>query len=149
MGISGKRQGNQFEELFERSARRQCFGVLKIPDGCRRVGLNKIIPVKTPCDFILMFQGQSIFIDTKTQGAGQTFPTANINLDQVMAMRGMVDHGALGGYVCWFRDINQVVYYSCKLLHEAQEGLFYKDGVILGPIEQIDLKRILSHGRAR
>ncbi len=142
MGLSSKKQGNQFELLFEHSAHRQCYGILRIPDGCKSLGLKKLIRVKTPCDYILAKNGRSILIDTKTQGSGKTFPTANINPNQVISMCAMAEHGMSGYYVVWFRDLNLVVGYGCEILKQATEGLHYEKGLLLGPIENIDLKRL-------
>lgn len=141
-----KREGNQFERLFYRSAIRQCFGILQIPDGCKRVGLKKLIPVKTPCDFVLASKGRGILIDTKTQGTGLTFPKANINLSQVHSICSMKEHGFYGGYIVWLRSINKVVFYDCEILRTATEGLHWELGIYLGPIENIVLERLMATG---
>lgn len=135
--------GRQFELIFLKSGARQGIGILRIPDGCKRVG-KSLVPVKTPCDFILLMDGKCALIDTKTQGSGHTFPRANINLNQVSEMNSMVHYGALGGYVCWFRDINKVVFYNCEILSNTSEGLHSDRGVYLGPIESMDLRMLMS-----
>lgn len=141
-GLSSKKIGNSFEDLFKRAAQHQGFGILRIEDGCRRIGLKKLIPVKQACDFVLVNRGLCAFIDTKTQGDGKTFPRANINLDQVNAIDGMCYHGATGGYVVWFRDINKVIFFDYELLKNAQAGIPYGDGVDLGSFENFTLQRI-------
>ncbi len=146
MGMGPKVSGNQFEALFHRAAIRQSIGILRIPDGCRRVGLKKLIPVKTPADFVLVHNSKCAFIDTKTQGSGSTFPLANINMNQVHAMASMVQHGAIGGYVVWFRNINEVVFFDCEILKNAEEGIHCTRGFPLGSIEEMNLVKLMVHG---
>lgn len=139
--------GNIFEQLFFRSAATQGIGILRIPDGCKRIPSKmgvKMIPVKTPCDYVVMHEGKCLLVDTKTQGGGQTFPKANINTNQVMSMNYMANHGALGGYICWFREIDRVIFYPSELLRLAESGLHWEDGLYLGPIEEINIKLIFE-----
>ena len=143
--MKSKVVGNLFEKLFFSSAVRQGMGVLRIEDGCKRVGgvgPVRLVPLKQACDYVLMSNGRPAFIDTKSFGSGQTFPLANINKDQVFKINYMCGFGAYGGYVVWFRKIDKVVFFDAELLRIATEGIHWEEGLYLGPIENINLERI-------
>lgn len=134
--------GEIFEKLFYRAVTSLGMACVRIPNGCKTVGRNKLIRVKTPADYMVVSKGRFAMIDTKTQGSGQTFPKANINSNQVFSMLYMKQHGAWGGYVCHFRDIDKVVFFDAEVLRLADEGLHWEDGLYLGPIEDMNLERI-------
>lgn len=145
--IKSKVVGNLFEQFFFRAATRQGLGVIRIPDGCKRVPgkfskIPKLIPVKTPCDYVVLKSGRCALIDTKTQGQGLTFPKSNINYDQVFSMSYMKQHGAVGGYVVHFRDIDKIVFFDCDLLRETEVGIHWEKGMDLGYAEELNLDKI-------
>lgn len=144
---SAKREGNQFEQLFERAALRQGLGIIRIADGCRRVGLKKLIPVKQAADWILAFNNKAALIDTKSMGKGKTFSHAYINDNQIRPMAGFAIQGVIAGYVVWFREHNKIVFYKVELLSNVLPGnsLSIDDGELLGSLEECDLRRIF-HG---
>lgn len=147
MGISNKRQGTQWELLFQRMAFRENIAIVRIEDGCRRVGLKKIIPVKQMCDYILSCNNRTAIIDTKTTDA-KTFPYSKINPDQVKKMHYLADQGTIAGYVVWFRELDKIVFYSTRDLLDIQEqeSLEPCDGTILGSLADSVLLRIF-YGR--
>jgi len=148
-GISPKKSGNQFEELFYRAAIRSNIGIVRIADGCKRIGTFKrfrLIPVKQAADWIVSFNGKTAVLDTKTLGTGKTFPYASINQDQVHAIRSLVLHGTIGGYVCFLRQIDRLVFFDTDKLMSCHPGtsLAIADGKDLGSLENPDLKKIFE-----
>lgn len=136
--------GSLFEQLFFRAAVHNKIGILRIPNGCKSLGLKKIIRIKSPCDFVLAHKGRCALIDTKSQGTGLTFPKANINMHQVMSINYMVNHGAVGGYIVFFREIDLVVFFDSEQLRTAESGLGFGKGLNLGSIDELNLKRIFE-----
>lgn len=146
---SNKSIGTSFEQLFETLCHRQGIAVLRIHDGCRRVGSAhgvRLIPMKNACDYVLTYQGKTALIDSKTRGTGQSFPHSLINPDQVRLMKPMALAGNRAGYVVYFRAYAKLVFYSLDILEGAEpmNGLKIKDGVELGQIDESDLKLIWS-----
>lgn len=63
---NAKRVGNGFEIVFSRMCSSVGVLVTRVPDGCRCVGKNKLIRVKTPFDWIISWYDRSALIDTKS-----------------------------------------------------------------------------------
>lgn len=91
-----------------------------------------------------MKNGITVFVDTKSQGAGQTFPVGHINMSQVHSMNSMTDHGAKGGYLVLFRNINKIVFFNCETLRTAETGLLWEKGIYLGTLENLNLEKLFE-----
>jgi penicillin-binding protein-related factor A (putative recombinase) len=116
MGIKAKAFGDLFESLFVLGCRRtNGLVVTRFPDGCKVVGRNQVIRVKTPCDWIITFGGVTALIDTKTT-EGESFPFSKIEKHQVSEMLRHELAGAKAGYVIWFRKTDDVLFVSASLL---------------------------------
>lgn len=116
MGKAQQAFGSLFEELFHMTCgRTQGMAVTRFPDGCRVVGKNKVIRIKTPCDWILTFGGVTALIDTKTTES-DSFPFSKIEKHQVKEMAIHAQSGARSGYVIWFRKSDDVVFMSSLFL---------------------------------
>lgn len=147
MGMKPKVAGNQFEKLFERASIRQGLGTLRIPDGCKRIPWShgmKLIPVKTPCDWVIVSKGRTALIDTKTMGKGETFPQSLINFDQISSMKRMQEHGAICGYIVWYRSPNRVVFLKLRDLFACPKGSSVQNEVVLGSIEESNIAGIFD-----
>lgn len=147
--MNSKREGNQFERLFERIAHMQGIAILRIADGCRRVpGFKKIIPTKQPCDWILGYQGKAAVIDTKKQEKGNTFSHQKLDPNQIAKMMEMYRQGIIGGYVIYQRSQNRLVFvHVLTLFNCLKMGLSVKlteQVTELGSLENCDLKGIFE-----
>ena len=139
-GISNKRQGSQFEAILYHACIRSGIAIVRIEDGCMRTGTFKrfkLIPKKQPCDFIMAHQGRSAAIDSKTIGQGKTFAYASINASQVHSMNFLAEQGMIAGYLCWFRQIDKLVFFTTKQLLACHPGtsLSIDEGLDLNTIE--------------
>lgn len=129
MGMKQKAFGDLFEELFFLSCQRvQGMAISRFPDGCKVVGGNKIIRVKTMCDWILTYGGVTALIDTKTT-ADDSFPFSKIEPHQVDEMLRHSQSGAKSGYVIWLRKSDDVLFCSSLML----SGLLGQRGSIRSP----------------
>lgn len=121
VGVMGRVQksfGDTFEQLFFLICNRTSgLAITRFPDGCRVVGQNKLVRVKTPWDWVLSYNGRTALIDTKTT-EGNSFPNSKIESHQI---EEMVSHSVAGtnstGYVIWFRKPDGVYFASSTLLN--------------------------------
>lgn len=128
MGIVQKAFGDLFEDLFfDMCNRVPGMAITRFPDGCRVVGRNKIIRVKTPCDWIMTYGGMTALLDTKTTET-DSFPYSKIEKHQVEEMIKHQAAGARSGYVIWYRKSDDIVFVSSLLLSQ----LMYQRGSIKG-----------------
>lgn len=116
MGHASKQFGQVFETMFKAKCRSiPGMAVTRFPDGCRRVHANKIVSVKTPCDWIITYGGQTALIDTKTVQT-HTFAYSKLIPHQV---ESLVEHeaaGAKAGYVIWYRKNDDVIFVASSYM---------------------------------
>lgn len=117
MRKSGQQQkiGAAFENSFEAVARAQRIVVTRMPDGCRVVGKNRLLRVKTPCDWIVTYNGRTALLDTKTCEEG-LFPHSRLEEHQLSEMLKHEEAGGIGGYVIFFRAPNVTKFFPCSVL---------------------------------
>jgi hypothetical protein len=116
MGRVQKAFGDLFEDLFYRACSRiPGMAITRFPDGCRTIGKNKVIRIKTPCDWVLTFGGVTALIDTKTCETN-SFPHSKIEKHQISEMLKHTSAGARSGYVVWFRESDEVYFLSSLFL---------------------------------
>jgi len=126
MGKIQKSFGDMFEEVFHLTCRRvPGMAITRFPDGCKVVGTNQIVRVKTPCDWILTYGGVTAMLDTKTTET-DSFPFSKISSHQVSEMFKHSMAGGCSGYVIWFRKTDDVVFVNSLFLM----GLIGKVGSI-------------------
>lgn len=113
-GLRAKRNGQNFEMRFMAACNRYGVSATRIPDGCRRVGARQLIPVKSPFDFVLSYQGKSAMIDTKSYS--DKMPHSGINEDQVRSMLGHELQGSIAGYVIYLREEDVMVFTPASAL---------------------------------
>lgn len=129
MGFRQQAFGSAFEDLFfNLCARVPGMAITRFPDGCRVIGRNRLVRVKTPCDWILTFGGVSALIDTKSSAG--PFPHSKIEAHQVHEMLKHSQSGAKSGYVIWMRKTDDVVFYNSLILSQ----LMVKRGSIKAPL---------------
>lgn len=144
-GRNARAEGVRFENALAFRVKMSGAALVKLPTGARVVGPRKLIPVKTPFDFVLARQGIAAFIDTKSTSEG-TFKHDRITPHQLTALVELESQGFKAGYIVWFRKPNVVVFYSASLLLALRRGsgLRVENGISLGPVERIDLSQVLA-----
>lgn len=135
--LMAKRVGEFFEDIFQSSCMKNRIVCTRIPDGCRRIGPQRLIQVKTPWDFVITYGGKSAFIDTKTHD-DKCFRHSFIEKHQVEEMVKHVFQGGIGGYVIWLREIDSVFFMPAAALfrHMGERGSFtdsHPNAIKLGP----------------
>lgn len=139
--LKAKKHGDFFENVIMFFANRAGYKFIKIPNGCKYLPNGKIIPVKTPFDFILSREDQVLFIDAKTTEK-ETFPFSAIDQDQVRCLDQTQSKGTKCGYVI---DLNgNVVFVEVNKLKQVSPGesLKKEDGVFLGITRDFDMRLI-------
>lgn len=144
IGMKKKVAGEEFELAVQLMANREDWNILKIPSGCRFLSRVKIIPVKSPFDFILAKPNRIIFFDAKSIGDG-TFGFSKINQNQLSKL-SLLDCVAPAGYVVNFTKHNQVVFFAVKDLREVRfrSSLKPMDGVLLGTSRDFRFDRVFN-----
>lgn len=138
-----KNLGNDFESALEKLCHSQGITVSRIHDGFKRTGAGSLIAQKQPCDFVWSTPGpKSAMIDAKTQGSGKTFNKSHVDEDQLKAMWPHRENGVPCGYVVWFRDQQQLVFFDVYQLKQDKRHI--NDGLLLGHLVSCDLKKIFT-----
>lgn len=139
-GKKAKAEGAQFEELLRREAHRQSIHIIEMPLGCRRIGIYKLIQIKTPFDFILILKGVSSYIDCKSFNS-ERIGYSQLVPHQIEALMKITEAGCKAGYIVWFRSVNSVVLFEAKQLAKLgpNEGYHYSEGTYLGRMEDFAL----------
>lgn len=144
MRISPKRIGNSFESVFKNQALRQGWSVVRIPDGCLRINKNKIIPIKSPFDFVIGKDGVSVFLDCKTV-EGDSFSFSKINPNQLKHLLFLHESKLQAGYLIYFRKSNRVLFSRAIDLVMVSKNESIKDsGIPLGCISDFNLDLFLE-----
>lgn len=149
--ISPKKQGNGFEQIVKTMGKLTGWTVVKIPDGCKHVGKGKIVPVKSPFDFVLSKNGQSIFFDAKTYDQ-ECVNTSQLNYRQLEILYALeFDAKEPAGYVIYFRPVNKVIFFPASILLtlKTDQSLHHSKGVDLGSIYSLDFYKMVMHCIAR
>jgi penicillin-binding protein-related factor A (putative recombinase) len=145
-GIKSQTFGSLFEGIFARRARSvRGLALTKFPQGARIVGKNKIVKIKTPCDWILTFNGVTALIDTKTTDA-TSFPFSKIKPHQVDEMLKHYIAGSVSGYVIWYRKTDDVIFVPSHIL----KSLIYIKGtikIVKGSLK-LDHKSVILLGKS-
>jgi len=148
-GAKAKAQGAAFENLFAMACRLSGLRVVRLPMGARpvpsRFGPPKLVPVRTPFDYIISKPASRIaFIDAKSI-SGDRLVYSFLTPHQVDVLFDLESDGHKAGYVVHFKSTDQVVFYSAGLLKALQRRESYKpeDGVLLGNVYRLDVRGFL------
>lgn len=100
--LRGKRaraNGDFFEKVCETILDMEGFKSEKIPSGARWVSQTKVVPVKTPFDFISARGGKCLLFDCKsTDGKTFTYTMIKSKFHQVESLLGFQKVGIRAGY---------------------------------------------------
>lgn len=120
-GARNQHAGAAFESVFFDACLNEMIVIERMPDGCKQVGANRLIRVKTPWDFILTRSGKTAYIDTKTTNDPK-FTFSAIEKHQADAMFKHAREGApnvTAGYVIELRQTDEVIFVPAWCLHTA------------------------------
>lgn len=120
MGAKSQSFGSLFETIFLKSCQRDHVSVTRVPDGCRQIGFNKLIRVKSPWDWVITYQKQTALIDTKTV-QGKAFTASMIHEHQIQQLFSHEANGAIAGYVIWLRGIQKVFFVPSSALGDIKK----------------------------
>lgn len=146
-GRKAKSAGSFFEHAIEHQANRENIMFIKIPDGCRRVrtpiGL-KLIPVKTPFDFVIGKNGTVCFFDAKSFDKNR-LTRSDVVLHQITSLYSFETEKFIAGYLVYFRPINEIVFFDASQLVGLEKtgiSLNAEDGTYLGSIEKFNISKL-------
>lgn len=138
--------GKSFEEIFIKQARLNGLLVIKNYLTCRFVNAGQIQIIKGELDFKVANQnGRVGYFDAKSYAADHFVFSA---LDEHQVKRSVVynDYRIPSGFIVYFRPSNKIVFYDGKTIHSKgpRSRFEARDGLMLGGLEQFDLKTILA-----
>ena len=122
-GKKAKRNGQSFERNLIIEASYQDFAHIQIPDGCRQLGFNKLIRVKSPFDFVFVNNKSElpkvIFFDAKSTLL-KSFPYDKIKAHQLRDLLKFQNTKYIkSGYIINFENLNKVVFFSAEKLRQS------------------------------
>jgi len=147
-GRKAKHNGATFEAIFESACHRHGLTCTRIPDGCKQIGQQRLIRVKSPFDFVVSYNGKTALIDTKTV-ARSVFANSAIDPHQAIILSNHEHAGAIAGYVVYLRETSEVIFIPGSTLMaslNSRGSLSHNSGglIPLGKLESIDLSRIFK-----
>ncbi len=142
IGLKKKVSGDQFEALIGFMASRQGLKCKKIPEGCKRLPGGRIIPIKSPFDFILQTSSMTLFIDAKST-QNYRFNYSQIDQNQLSNLHYLKNETSICGYII---NLNSEVYFfpTTVLLNcKPKSSLLKENGIFLGTKESFNLLKML------
>lgn len=145
-GKLAKAQGLQFEKILEFNAKCQDILFVRMPDGCKTVSRTRIIRVRTPFDYVLVYNGISVFIDCKSFDSDRITHSQLVD-HQIDSLKQINEKGCTSGYLVWFRKENAVCFAPISRLSRLTPGqsLHGSETIYLGSIEEFYLGRLFSY----
>jgi hypothetical protein len=120
-GRKAKRYGAEFEQYIINVGHSQDIKVIRINDGCKRVGPQRLIPMKQPFDFVLISTGDAVFCDTKSTTESR-FAYSRIDYDQLMHLSDCEEKGCRAGYLVMFHETKDLRFFDAYQLRNLQPG---------------------------
>lgn len=125
-GMKAKINGEIFEKKIIATAFKKGWHIVRIPDGCRVVGKNTIIRVKSPFDFFMVKDGVAIFFDAKKTELDR-FPHNKINQAQLTNLYQISNNKFKAGYIIEFGDGEVKFADAVKLKELKRSKSLHKD----------------------
>lgn len=139
-----QRSGARFEQILVAQAYRTSWTVIDIPDGCKQLGTNKLIRVRSPFDYVFVKDKKAIFCDAKTTKV-KSFKFSNITDHQAKLLKDIHKQGFMAGYIINFTELNQTVFFNGhQITAKGRGSLKPEDGVLIGQGFIINLDRIFT-----
>lgn len=146
-GCTPKQRGDLFEQAIVVQARAQGIWAKHQGMSARKIGFNKIVPVKSDLDFKLITRsGRVAFIDAKTFEESY-FTYSELNPDQVKKAVEYNEWAIPSGFVVWLRKNNEVFYYPGNLVDQLGKGTRFSsiNGVHLGYFEDFKIRDVFDY----
>jgi hypothetical protein len=144
-GAKAKQEGDAFQDFFFSACHAAGIYAIRFPDGARKVrgpgGKLRMIPVETPFDFILIGDGKSAYVDTKSISA-ERISYSLLKAHQVDVLKDIQDRNLKAGYVVHFKKTNDVYFFAANILQSlnARQSLSPEDGQFMGNLFRLSLK---------
>lgn len=138
-GLLSKRTGDYFEKLIQYQANRVGCAFEKIPSGAKWISARRVIPMRTPFDFIVAKGGKCAVFDAKMIDS-DSFPKSMIKPHQLKALLSFHRVGIPAGYVIAF-SCGWVEFFNADILFNLRhrQSLKAGTGVYLGERDCFDL----------
>lgn len=145
-GLVAKRAGSQWENVLRHHAGLQGIKVIPIPPACKWISPTKIMPAKSPFDFIMVKNGRALFVDAKSTKKN-TFTYSDCDQDQLYWLGECAAGGARAGYIVSFREMKITVFFSVFQLLRLMpgRGLKPESGILLSIDGDLMNLRLLFH----
>lgn len=113
-GKKSQAKGQGFEDFIMKRFNRFGWMVKRIPNGARWTGPRKIIPIKSPFDFLAIKKGICIFFDAK-RTSSKKLPMIMIKRHQQQHLQDCLDWGCPAGFIVHFESRKEIWFYSPDL----------------------------------
>lgn len=120
-GRKSQAKGQGFEHFIMDRFQRFGWMVKRVPSGAKWVGRNRIIPIKSPFDFLAIKNGICIFFDAKRTSA-KSLPSSMIKQHQQDHLQDCLDWGCAAGFVVHFEARKEIWFYSPDLKESFKIG---------------------------
>ncbi len=142
--VSNVGLGAGFEKYVDKCLSLKGLSVIRIHDGCKVYGPNKLVRVKQAFDFVVAGPEKlAMYFDAKTT-IGDSFTFSSIDQDQLRNLLRIEKHGHVAGYIINFRQNGLYCFASAGQLAGVISGSSIKsrDCVDLG--REIDILRLFK-----
>lgn len=144
-GLEAKRRGDEFEDILYAQAIEQGFAIVKIPPGCKQIGRNRLIRVKSPFDYLIAKSAQMVAFDCKSTALNK-FPSSLVKWHQVENLEWLEKKDIEAGYLIWFRKLDQIHFFSAKYMHDNPRKIAPEFSTrFLGNRQNFDLNKMLTY----
>jgi penicillin-binding protein-related factor A (putative recombinase) len=140
--IQGRRsqgQGQLYEKIFQLNARAQGLTCIRIPDGCKQ-RRNVIVRVKSPFDWVLKWNDEIAFLDTKSTQSDR-IRYSDLAEHQVIALKALSSKYAKAGFVVFYTTHGIASFFDVQDLSPGT-SMAFTEGKKLGFIRSLNLSQI-------
>lgn len=145
--LSSKKIGNGFEREFKTLTERSGWTTTRIPDGSKRVTGGRLVPQKSPFDFMLSKQDRlSVYCDAKTTMSDRFSYSAisESGQNQVSELLRIEANGHIAGFVIEFRQTKQICFASASQLANLNPRESLKPSQLVNLGENIEMDRLFK-----
>lgn len=129
-GAKAQRNGLNNEKLLMIAARPHLIYLIRIPDGCRRIGPSPkdLIRVKSPFDYTGIFEdGTPIWMDAKNRDQQYSLKLDESTYNQAMILRELARRGGRAGFYIRCARINRHLWISAHLIRADEKSILWRD----------------------
>jgi len=139
-GWKAKFNGKNWERDFEVACAVASIACVRIPNGCRSIGRNRLVRVRSPFDYVLGYGARIACVDLKSFVAGKSLSHSQIDPGQLSHLLALSRDG-IAGYIVYYKSTGDVVFYDAERLAgiKPRASLGIADGSSLGTVSDLDL----------